>query len=241
MTIWEYVLLFSSVLLGGGIALYIRRHQPLILRLLLSFSGAYILSIAALHLLPGIFIGGHSEMGLWLLLGFFIQIILEQLSRGVEHGHVHAHVHARTGYGIQILIGLCLHSFIEGMPLSGYPHLHEHSGHINHLLYGIILHKAPAAFALGILLSQSDYSRRFVITSLVIFALMSPLGALTGEQLIVSSIALQRIMALVVGSFLHISTTILFEAEGARQHQISWRKLLAMAAGLGVALLTMLE
>lgn len=241
MTVWEYVLLFLSVLLGGGAALYIRRHQPLTLRLLLSFSGAYILSIAALHLLPGIFADGESNIGLWLLLGFFIQIVLEQFSLGVEHGHVHAHAHARAGYGIQILIGLCLHSFIEGMPLSGYLHLHEQGGEINHLLYGIILHKAPAAFALGILLVQSDYRRRFVIVSLVIFSLMSPLGAFIGEQFIVSPLALQRIMALVVGSFLHISTTILFEAEGARRHQISWRKLLAMAAGLFVALLTMLE
>jgi len=241
MTIWEYVLLFSSVLLGGGIALYIRQQQPLVLRLLLSFSGAYILSIAALHLLPGIFAGDHSLMGLWLLLGFFIQIILEQLSRGVEHGHIHAHAHAKAGYGIQILIGLCLHSFIEGMPLSGYPHMHEHGGEINHLLYGIILHKAPAAFALGILLSQSDYSRAFVMISLVIFSLMSPLGAFLGEQFIVNPVALQRIMAIVVGSFLHISTTILFEAEGDRQHQISWKKLLAMITGLVIALLTMLD
>jgi zinc transporter ZupT len=244
MTTWEYVLLFFSVLAGGGIALYIRENKPRSLRLLLSFSGAYILGIAALHLLPSIFSHGESSIGLWLLVGFFIQILMEQLSRGVEHGHIHAHHHASAGFGIQILIGLCLHSFIEGMPLSYYPHLHGDAGsaggEVNHLLYGIVLHKAPAAFALVILLMQSGFSRLFILTGLVFFSFMSPLGAFLGEMWMVGELATNRILAIVVGSFLHISTTILFEADDTHEHVISWRKLLAIIAGFSIALLTIL-
>jgi len=241
MTPWEYILLFASVLFGGLTAFFIRRHYPGRLGLLLSFSGAYILGIAALHLLPAIFTGGQANTGLWLLLGFFIQILLEQLSWGVEHGHVHAHPQATPGFGIQILAGLCLHAFIEGMPLSTYPQVHAHAESpalVNHLLFGIILHKVPAAFALVILLLQSGFSRPFILGSLLFFASMSPLGAWLAERFIADPATLNNIMAFVTGSFLHISTTILFEADSTHQHLISWRKLLTIIAGFIMSILT---
>ncbi len=245
MSSWEYIILFLSVILGGGIALLIKRNNPRLLRMSLSFSGAYILGIAALHLMPVVFAGQTAAPGFWILAGFFIQLLLDQLSRGVEHGHVHALHGATTSAGIQILIGLSLHSFIEGMPLSSYPHLHggqitgEH--HFNHLLVGIIIHKAPAAFALVILLLQSHFSRRFIIISLIVFAAMTPAGAFAGQQLVFDEKVFRLLMAVVVGSFLHISTTILFEADDNNQHHISFRKLAVIAAGFGLALLTLLN
>lgn len=245
MSIWEYLLLFSSVLAGGATALLFRRHYPTGLRLLLSFSGAYILGIAAIHLLPGIYGHGASYTGLWLLLGFFIQILLEQLSRGIEHGHVHAHQGGSASFGIQILLGLCLHSFIEGLPLSAYPHFHEAelaaggSPGANHLLYGIVLHKAPAAFALVIVLLESGYRRWVVAGSLILFAAMSPLGAFIGQQFVVDQQKLDILLAIVVGSFLHISTTILFESDDTPHHLISWWKLLVIISGFALALFTL--
>lgn len=243
MSIWEYLLLFSSVLLGGATALVFNGRYPAGLRLLLSFSGAYILGIAATHLLPGIYSHGTPLVGMWLLLGFFIQILLEQLSRGIEHGHVHAHHGNRLSFGIQILVGLCLHSFLEGMPLSAYPHLHDaglpaDDGAVNHLLYGIVLHKAPAAFALVIVLLESGYRRWVVAGSVVLFAAMSPLGALLGEHLLVTGKALNTLLAIVVGSFLHISTTILFETDDTHHHLIAWWKLLVIILGFALALFT---
>jgi zinc transporter ZupT len=126
------------------------------------------------------------------------------------------------------------------MPLSSYEHLPHPGGDFNHLLYGIVLHKAPAAFALVILLIQSRFSRSFIVVSLIIFASMSPIGAFLAQKLIVDPATINKIMALVVGSFLHISTTILFEADSTHQHLISWRKLIAIIAGFGFAILTIM-
>ena len=244
MSIWEYILLFLSVLFGGGLAFLVRENKPTLLRLLLSFGGSYILGIAALHLLPAVFTRGVNNIGVWLLLGFFIQLLLEQLSRGVEHGHIHAHRNASPVFGIQILLGLCLHSFIEGMPLSSYSTIMDDPSHthgtFNHLLYGIILHKAPAAFALVILLFQSQFNRSFIAGSLVVFSTMSPLGALVAQKLIVDPVILNGIMAVVTGSFLHISTTILFEADSTHEHLISWQKMTAIITGFGMALFTLI-
>ncbi|MFK7932941.1 MAG: ZIP family metal transporter [Saprospiraceae bacterium] len=245
MTLWQYLILFLSVLAGGLIALQIQKNKKSILKIVLSFSGAYLLGITVLHLLPSVFFQPESNIGVWILGGFFIQLLLERLSQGVEHGHIHAHKSAKPSFAIQIMLGLCLHAFMEGLPLSNYHDMHHHSHGVHesgdhlHLFYGIILHKIPAAFALGLLLLRSDFSRKFILGCLVIFALMSPLGAFTSALIAPEGAVLNRIMAIVVGSFLHIATTILFETDDTHHHRISWQKLCAILVGIGLALLTM--
>ena len=247
----DYLILFSSVLLGGGLAFYFQKNNKKLLQLVLSFSGAFILGISVLHLMPVAFtyplnassetISTHGNtVGLLILLGFFVQIFLEQLSKGVEHGHIHAPHHGKTGFAIQILLGLCIHAFFEGVPLENES-IHAHNHH-DHLLWGIVLHKAPAAFALVLLFLISDFKKSWILLALFIFASMSPLGAYIGKMLTVEGVlTMERqnfVVAFVIGSFLHIATTILFEVESAEHHSISIRKLIAILIGIGMAILT---
>lgn len=249
----DYLILFSSVLIGGGVAFYFRKNNKKLLQLVLSFSGAFIMGISVLHLMPVAFsypldatketISSHGNtVGLMILLGFFVQIFLEQLSKGVEHGHIHAPHQGKTGFAIQILLGLCIHAFFEGIPLENES-IHAHDHH-EHLLWGIVFHKAPAAFALVLLFLISDFKKPLIIIALLIFASMSPLGALVGgilsEEGVLTIERQNYIVAFVIGSFLHIATTILFEVESAEHHSISLRKLLAILVGIGMAILTIL-
>lgn len=243
MSIPQYLLLFFAVILGGGIGLYLQRQNQANLKMVLAFSGAFLLGITVLHLMPSVYIQQREQAGLWILLGFFIQLALEQLSTGVEHGHVHAHPHAPRGFAIQVMIGLSLHAFLEGMPLSGYEDIHGMEAHQhthNHLLYGVILHKAPAAFALVVLLLSSQIKKNWVVYCLLFFASMSPAGALLTQVARVNQATFAVLLAIVIGSFLHIATTILFESGESGRHHVSRRKLAAIIAGVGLSLLTML-
>lgn len=237
---FDYLILFLSVLLGGGLAFYFQKNNKGVLQIVLSFSGAFILGISVLHLMPVAFSNSGNIVGLLILLGFFVQLLLEQLSRGVEHGHIHAPHFKKTSFAVQVLLGLCIHAFFEGIPLSNET-IHAHDHH-EHLLLGIILHKAPAAFALVLLLIISGFQKSFVWFALILFALMSPLGAGVGEYLTSSGwLTAERqnyIVAFVIGSFLHIATTILFETEGNTHHKIPFQKLLAIAIGIGMAVAT---
>ncbi len=238
MSLLEYILLFSSVILGGGLAFYFKRNNPSILQMVLSFSGAYLLGITVLHLMPEVYTTPQSCMGYWVLVGFFIQLLLEQLSGGVEHGHIHP-THKATGkFALSVMIGLCVHAFLEGIPLSHFTEFSTNHHHHNHLLYGIILHKAPAAFALTLLLLISNYSQKLVGFCLLIFAMMSPLGAGLAEWITMDSHLHSVIIAIVLGSFLHISTTILFELDTTSHHRISWKKMIVVVGGLGLAMLS---
>ena len=246
MSSWEYILLFGSVVLGGGIALVFPIKTRQTLQLVLSFSGAYILGIIVLHLMPSVFSGSNPQTaGLWVLGGFFAQIILEQLSAGLEHGHIHAPHKITIGFVVSVLLGLSVHAFIEGMPLSYYKsylesHAHaHHSGHV-HYLIGIILHHIPAAFALVNLLLLSSLDKRWVWCCLLIFSAMSPSGAFLAGSISISSQFQTGILAFAMGSLLHIATVILFEMDGSSHMHLSVKRLVAILLGIGASLLTLL-
>ncbi len=242
MSIFDYILLFGSVLLGGAAVFLFEWRGGRSLKLVLSFSGAYILGITVLHLMPGVFSSEFQNLEYFVLLGFVIQLMVDQLSQGVEHGHIHVHESSKWALAVQVMLGLCIHAYLEGLPLSEYEffHAHHHADehNHNHLLWGVIIHKLPAAFALGLLLREAGFKQSRIALFLVIFASMSPLGAYTTTLLGNNLKLLSQMVAIVVGSFLHIATTIIFEADENKQHRISWPKIMAIAVGLGISMLT---
>lgn len=228
-------MLFGAVLLGGVVGLRYPQLRGRYLHLVLSFSGAYLLSITALHLIPEAFSYTSAQPGLAILVGFFLQVLFEQFSQGVEHGHMHAHKGQNLAF--PVLIGLSLHAFLEGSPLALLENI-EHVGHDhNHLLTGLILHKIPAGFALSVLLAHAGYQRITIWSLLALFACMSPLGALVAAQ-IIDPTHVPYVLGVVIGSLLHVSTTILFELDDEDHHRLTWTKTTAIAVGIVVALLT---
>ncbi|MDQ3046152.1 MAG: ZIP family metal transporter [Bacteroidota bacterium] len=231
-----YILLFLSVIVSGISVLFINISSKN-LKLLLSFSGAFLFAISVLHLIPEIYSSGTEDIGVFILIGFFAQILLEFFSEGIEHGHIHVHKHdhGKHVFPYAMMIGLSIHSFLEGMPLAA-------SGNDSYpsLLTGIILHNIPIAIALMTMLLQSHISRKQAILWLVVFALVTPLGTFTsyaiGENIIGNfSIYFDKIMAVVVGIFLHISTTILFES--SENHRFNLIKFVVILLGAGLALI----
>lgn len=235
MEILDYLILFSSALLGGSLIFLIKNDLSKKLKLLLSFSGAYLFSITVLHLLPEVYASGDSYVGLFILLGFSFQIALEQFSEGIEHGHIHVHHHQHAVFPWGIMLSLSLHAFLEGMPLVNYTE--------QTLLYGIALHHIPAAFALSSVLYQNKLTKLKVFIFLGIFAVMTPMGSLFSSFLQNNSFNFisnyfNYIMGIVIGIFLHISTTILFESNV--DHRFNFYKMIAIIIGAGLAILNFL-
>ena len=239
MSIFDSVLMFVSVLAAGLLFFGFRKSNASYLKLSLAFTGSYLFAISMVHLIPGVFSSGKEHIGYFILAGFFLQLILEYFSEGIEHGHIHVHHHQHTSvFPFAMMAGLCVHSFLEGMPLSGHFDDHDHS---HSLMTGILLHHLPVAFALVSMLSQSGLSKTWTIINLVIFAAMAPAGAAFSSLLSVTEVMnisnyFNQIMAVVIGIFLHISTTILFES-GA-DHRFNLYKLLVIIFGAGLAIVT---
>ena len=241
--ILQLVILFLIVLIGGAIGLYSDGVNKKYLKSALTFSASFILGITILHLIPMVYIDFQFSYGIWILIGFFVQIFLDTLSSGVEHGHIHSKKGASRSWAFQILIGLSFHAFIEGMPLlemEGHDianHGHDHGMSSWNYFLSLVLHKVPAAYALVLLLRQSGFQRNFVMGCLLIFGMMSPLGALFIQAFEFSDIAFKSLIAFVIGAFLHIATTIMFETDTGDHHHISLSKIAFSLLGVGVAVL----
>jgi zinc and cadmium transporter len=232
MEVWKILILFFCAFLGGLSIFLVKSDKSQLLKLILSFSGAYLFAITVLHLIPDAYSGpDHAEIGIYILVGFLLQILLEQFSEGVEHGHIHKHNDTKIfPYGI--MISLCLHAFLEGMPLAADQH--------NALIFGISLHHIPAAFALASILMQNKFKTTAIVFYLAVFAIMAPLGFWVSNGISTGSIGgieiyFHKMMGIVIGIFLHISTTILFES--SVDHKVSKRKMIAVLLGIGIALI----
>jgi zinc and cadmium transporter len=226
-----YFVLIASVLTGSLLVHLVKDLKTNAIKLLLAFSGAYLFAISAFHLLPEIYTGDGKRIGLFLIIGFILQIILEFFSQGIEHGH--SHLHNKT-VPISMLISLAIHAFLEGMPLAEVNHHgHSHAHFEDSLLTAIALHKIPVTIVLMSLFSQAGFSKTKSFVYIGIFALMTPLGALSGNLFHELSHYHREIMAIVTGIFLHISTTILFES--AEGHKFNILKFVAIAIGTSLA------
>lgn len=230
-------ILFVSAFISGIAVFFVKRDNTNTLKLVLAFSGAYLFSITVLHLLPHVYHSSSTSpeiLGLFVLGGFIFQLIMEQFSHGIEHGHIHKSESPHGLFPLGIMISLCLHAFLEGMPIASH--------HQNELVFGIALHHVPAAFALATLLLHARVSKTNIILLIGIFAAMTPLGFLLSKGIAAGSMGdinqyADKIMAIVVGIFLHISTTILFESGSADHHKFNRKKMIAVVLGIAISLL----
>jgi zinc and cadmium transporter len=230
------------ILISGLLALNFRLNQK-IFRLVLAFSAAYLFSTTIMHLLPEAYTGYHFKwVGLFIVLGFSVQLMIENFSAGLEHGHSHHHsVACKNHFPYGIIAGLFIHSFLEGLPVyhsdaSEFSHNHQHSN--MQLILGLIIHNVPISFLFVALLKDHHVKTVAIIFNLLLFSIMAPAGYLF--SLFLHSINASGLMeyqyiadAIVIGIFLHISTAILFET--GDEHKYSPVKILSMMAGILLA------
>ncbi|HQW86415.1 MAG TPA: ZIP family metal transporter [Flavobacteriales bacterium] len=229
MTLHATLALFLLLPLAAGALVQFSRPGANALRLLLAFSGSFLLSVALTHMMPELYEAAGEGIGPWLLGGFMLQVVLEFFSHGIEHGHMHT----SPGRALPLLtlLSLCLHSFTEGMPFAD-ARVH---GDVPFLL-GVLLHKLPMAIALATVLQRSQVPLSRSWTMITVFALAAPAGILVGS-LGGGSLGeefLHRALAVAIGMLLHIGTTIIFET--TPEHRFNLQRFAAVLLGAALAL-----
>lgn len=210
------------------------------MNLLLAFSGSFLLSITLLHLIPETVLELGHEAGIYILLGFFIQLIIQRFTHGVEHGHTHVHSHDHTIPLFSILGGLGIHAFMEGLPL-GFNYRMEGTDTALYLAIGI--HKLPEIIIAATLIKSVKGKSLASFLLLALFALLTPLGSILatvlGTRYFTMSALVGILIPVVAGAFIHIATTIFFES-GTKHHALTHRKIIAIVLGVGLSACTLL-
>lgn len=226
----NYLLPFLAVLSGYAIALVLKPKNKRNLKLLLAFSGAFLLSITVMHLLPEVYKSvaesqwAATSVGLFIMGGILFQIVLEYFSQGAEHGHVHGHDHLHH-IPWALFSSLCLHAFLEGFPVS----------HHRDLAFGIAIHHLPIAVILTGFFLSSQLGKTAILIFMLAFAAMTPLGTLTSTQIPALQHYYSQITAMVIGMLFHISSTIIFESN--EDHKFNRAKMSVIVLGIVLAAL----
>jgi zinc transporter ZupT len=206
----NYILPLLSVLLGFSIALWLEPKDKKNLKLLLAFSGSFLLSLTVMHLLPDVYNSGNTRVGLFIMIGILFQIILEFFSKGAEHGHVHGH-DKMTQMPWLLFISLCIHALLEGFPV----------GKHHDLAVGIAIHHLPIAIILTTFFIHAELNKTALFLFILTFALMTPLGTLISDNFPILNKYYTEITAVVIGILFHISSTIIFESNEGHKFNIA--------------------
>jgi len=264
MILTGLALLFVALI--GGLALEILGDRAMNnLSIILAFGGAFIMGLLFLHLVPEAF-SYSSIAGTFVLIGFLVQILLEYLSKGLEHGHVHlndlSNHKTSTMMPWAAIVSLCIHALLESMPLAegasavdvahqvrsmGSLHVHVHADTAigSALFMGLALHKLPVALVLMGLIKSTGATKVTRWGLLTLFGVMPGLGMYIYDTIIHSGVAIpggvstfmSATHGLVIGILLHVSTTVIFESgEG---HAFNYNKLIATLLGLTIAYITL--
>jgi zinc transporter ZupT len=222
-----YTVPILAVWVSFAFAWIVRPKNNKNIKLLLAFSGAFLLSLTFLELLPDVYEGHDPKtIALYILAGILLQVFLEFFSKGAEHGHMHIDI-KENHFPFLLFLSLSIHSLVEGVPIHGN----------NSILYGIIIHKIPVAIILSIFLINSKMKMGWAILFILVFSLMTPLGSFLSDQLPELQGYGHILTSLAIGVFFHISTIILFES--SKGHSFNLQKLLVIILGIVCAYFTL--
>ncbi len=229
-----YIFPLLSVILGYIFAIFFAPKSKKKLKLLLAFSGAFLLSLTVMHLLPEVYHSEeinvehgheghfHSKIGIFIMIGILFQIILEYFSKGAEHGHVHGHQKI-SHIPWLLFFSLCLHALLEGLPINKHPHL----------AYGIAIHHFPIAIILTTFFKNAQLNSKAILFFMITFAFMTPIGTFLADNLSFITNYYSQLSGIVIGILFHISSTIIFES--SEGHKFNVAKLAVIALGIVLA------
>lgn len=238
-------LLILSVVIGVLLGSFFGKNEKLAKQLLI-LSAGFLIAICLNEVFPQVYAEqhhhhhhegehhhhdhSHTNMGLFVIAGVILQMFLESLTKGFEHGHIHHHEEDKKQIlPYALMFGLFIHAFIEGIPLAS-----EQTS--TAYLLGIVVHNIPISFVLGAFLFSKKVNFQSVLI-VILFAISSPLGMILGKYF--NPDWQPYFLAIVGGIFIHISSVIIFESN--KNHKMEWGKIILVIAGVALAYLTHLS
>lgn len=218
-------LLVMSVFVGVVLGKFFGSKQTLV-KYLLILSAGFLIAVCLNEIFPVIYNSDNHNIGIWVVVGVILQMLLENLTKGFEHGHFHHH--NDTGIiPLALILGMFVHAFIEGIPLANEMDIYSP------YLQGILFHNLPISFVLGLFLFKNKKLLSLSWLIIILFAIASPLGMFLGHYF---NPNLQLyFLAIVGGIFLHISSVIIFESN--KNHNTDWIKIGVVILGVGLAMI----
>ncbi|MEW6766009.1 MAG: ZIP family metal transporter [Pseudomonadota bacterium] len=199
------------------------------------FAAGVLISVSFLHIIPKAF-GMHVHAPVYLLLGF---LLLHLFNRFITAFVCERDPDAAYGLGLVAMLGIGLHSFIDGFVYSITFTVDIFTGAL--AATGMVLHEFPEGIITYLLLLRGGFSTRasFVL-ALFAASLTTPLGMLVSWPYVsrIDPSLLGSLLALSAGALVYVGATHLLP-QAEREHRRY--SLCALGAGILVAVIIVLS
>lgn len=222
------VLAAAGNVLGASAITASPRWSPRALELFLAFSAGFLIVVALGGLVPEAIAHGGPAAGGIILAGFLLVHLTQHALVGHFHFGEETH-HVSRAVSASALVGLLLHTFVDGVAIASAFHVSEQLGV---LVFGaIFLHKVPEGLAISSLWIASGRSRRAALAAATLLGIATVLGVVLTD--IVDPLA-EWGLALAAGVTLYVGASNLIPEFQGRS---GWTHNVVFFAGCGVALL----
>ena len=225
------VLAALGSLLGGWAVVRFLRHRPSIMRLVSGLAAGYLIAVALMGILPECLApenGGHAN-AIWIVLGFLLVHLIEH---GITpHFHYGEETHAGTRVsGVMALLGLSLHSLMDGVALAAALTAHGNLGAL--VFAAILVHRIPEGGTIASIFLARGFGPAGAILAASTLALATLVGA-WGQELL--RIPIGPTLAAAAGLAIYVASSDLLPEV---QKEKGWKSTLAIASGLGLYLVS---
>ena len=164
--------------IAGGLVVVRRSWQPLYLRSFIALGSGFMLAASLLEMLPESFALLGSPAATWLLGGYLLMHFFEHtLSAHFHFGEeIHAEEVAGAGRSHTVLLGMLIHTFVDGVSIASGFLVSDWLGGV--IFLAVFLHKMPEGFAVSSVMLASGRSARFALLSSAVLGLATVAGVL---------------------------------------------------------------
>lgn len=209
-----------STLIGIYLVLWKEKKVFNNIGFLLSFSSGVLLSFAIVHLMPEAYELSKNAFGVFLI-SILLFYILEH-SITIHSFHVHKDEEQLAHpFGIVSIIGLAVHSLIDGVVIGAGFEVSNALGILAAL--SVILHEVPEGVSSVSILMHAGYDRRRAVVWSWVVALATPLGVMLTfifAQFITQEL-LGVLLAFAAGSFMYVAGSDLIPEVHKKSHYLN--------------------
>ncbi len=229
---WLAPLASLATLFGGWAVVRFLQGRAGIMRFVSGVAAGYLLSATLVRVLPEALETRHGgEVNAWWVVAGYL--LVHVLEHGITlHFHYGEETHHDGGAlgGILALVGLSLHSLMDGASLAAA--LGTHSGLGTLVFIGILLHRVPEGATISSIFLARGFGAGKAIGAAGVLALAALLGA---GVLSAFSAPVGPVLALSAGLALYVASSDLLPEV---QRQSGWKSTLSLMLGLAVFLVS---
>ncbi|MBK8571439.1 MAG: ZIP family metal transporter [Holophagaceae bacterium] len=230
-TFWIASLASLATLLGGWGVVRFLQGRAQFMRLLSGVAAGYLLSVTVVRIIPECLEAKGGEINAyWVLAGYLLVHVMEHGITLHFHYGEETHTDGSPLSGVLALVGLSLHSLMDGVAIAAALSTNSNLGPL--VVLGILFHRIPEGGTIASIFLVRGFGNRGAMLAAGTLALAAMLGA-AGQSLL--NLPTGPILGLTAGLALYVASSDLLPEV---QKVSGLRSTIALLSGVGIFLLS---